>query len=68
MPIFFSELIDRDIATATFSTLGLFGLLGGDVETNFDLLPGLPPVVMKGCHFGQVGGNHGHAGVLHTFT
>ena len=31
----------------------------------FFLLLGLSPVTMKGCHFDQLGGNYGHAGVLH---
>ena len=32
------------------------GLLDGDVEMSFYLPLGLSPVVMKGCHFSQVGG------------
>ena len=29
------------------------------------LLLGLSPVLVKGCDFGHVGANDGHAGVLH---
>ena len=38
------------------------------MEMSFYLLLGLSPVVMKGYDFDQVGGNDGHAGVLHKFS
>ena len=43
-------------------------LLDGDVSTSFYLPLGLSPGIMKGYHFGQVGGNDGNAGVLHKFS
>ena len=33
-----------------------------------NLLLGLSSVVMKGYDFGQVGGNDGHAGLIHKFS
>ena len=69
MLYFFSK---KSIATAGCSALGLFGLLDGDVEMSFYFLHALELslVVMKGYHFGQVGVNNGHAGVLfvHQFS
>ena len=65
MPYFFPR---KSIATAGCSTLGLSGLLDGDVNMYFYLLLGLSPVVMKGYHFRQVGRNNGNAGVLHEFS
>ena len=67
MPYFFPK---KSIATIIHSqllldvlALGLFRLLDGDAEMSSCLLLGLSPVVIKGYHLGQVGGNDGHAGV-----
>ena len=73
VPFFFSRRNrSRLLATAGCSALGLFGLLDGDVEMSFYFLHALELslVVMKGYHFGQVGVNNGHAGVLfvHQFS
>ena len=44
------------------------GVCDGHVDMSFYLLLGLPSVVMKVYHFGQVGGNDGLVGVLHKFS
>ena len=65
---FSKKTIATLLATARCSALGRCGLLYGGVWMCLYLLLGLSPVVMKGYDFGQVGGNDGHAGVIHKFS
>ena len=64
---FFAELNDRDYSqpptgcssVGPFGSLGLFGMLSREADMYSYLLLGLSEMVMKGCDFGQAGGNDG---------